>query len=64
MSLAVCVGALSVGCWAAGIVLYARMVELGMWAVIGAGLFFWLGAASSVMCLACCIAGLVKREQG
>ena len=63
MSLPVCVGALSLCCWAAGIILYARMVELGMWAVIAAGLCFWLGAASSVMCLACCIAGLVRRER-
>ena len=53
-----CIGALSVCCWAVGIIIYDHMVEWGMWAVIVAGLLFYLGAASSVMCLASCLADL------
>jgi len=56
----VCIGALSLCCWGLGVILYTQMAPWGLWAILGAGLFMWLGAASSVMCLACVLVELAK----
>ena len=63
MRASVCIGALSVCFWGLGFILYTRMTPWGLWAILGAGLFMWFGAASTIMCLACAVVEMVKREQ-
>ena len=56
----VCIGALSLCCWGLGVILYTQMANWGLWAILGAGLCFWFGAATSVMCVACCLVELAR----
>ena len=62
----VCIGCLSLCCWGLGAIFYTQMGPWGLWGILGAGLFLWFGAASSVMCLACVLVelarGLEKRR--
>jgi len=56
----VTIGALSLCCWGLGVILYTQMATWGLWAILGAGLFMWFGAASSIMCLACALVELAR----
>jgi hypothetical protein len=60
VSASVTIGALSLCCWGLGVILYTQMATWGLWAILGAGLFMWLGAASSIMCLACALVELAR----
>ena len=67
MKASVTIGALSLCCWGLGTICYTQMGAWGLWGILGAGLFLWLGAASSVMCLACVLvemAGKMQRRRG
>jgi len=61
VSTSVCIGALSLCFWGLGVILYTQMTPWGLWAILGAGLFMWLGAASSIMCVACALVELAGR---
>jgi hypothetical protein len=56
----VTIGALSACCWGLGIILLTQMAPWGLWAILAAGLFMWLGAALSIMCLACALVELAR----
>ena len=60
MRASVTIGALSLCCWGLGAILYTQMATWGLWAILGAGLFMWFGAASSIMCLACALVELAR----
>ena len=63
MKASVVICALSLCCWGVAVILYTQMA-VGVWAILGAGLCMWLGAATAVMGIARVIVDVTRGMDG